>query len=114
MPALDSFALSPMTLNLKDLLERISNINDFDSGERLRPDFKALMGLAGRQQTILETRSRKTKPVGPLVLHQGTQQSWKNSSNVRRIFHTGLVVSHRPLLQPQDLASVAPLLLRAP
>ncbi len=23
-------------------LERISNINDFDSGERLRPDFKAL------------------------------------------------------------------------
>jgi hypothetical protein len=38
-------------------IERVSNINDLDSGAPLRPDFKALMGTAGTPRTIYETRS---------------------------------------------------------
>ncbi len=39
-------------------LERVSNIDDLDSGAPLRPDFKAFAGIAGTYRGIFETRSR--------------------------------------------------------
>ncbi len=40
-------------------LERVSNIDDLDSGAPLRPDFKAFAGIAGTYRGIFETRSSK-------------------------------------------------------
>ncbi len=38
-------------------VERVSNIDDLDSGAPLRPDFKAFAGIAGTYRGIFETRS---------------------------------------------------------
>ncbi len=47
---------------LRSLLERVSNIDDLDSGAPLRPDFKAFAGIAGTYRGIFETRSREPGP----------------------------------------------------
>lgn len=51
-------ALSPSRL------ERVSNIDDFDSRAPLRPDFTALTEVAGMPRTIFETRSRHISGIG--------------------------------------------------
>jgi hypothetical protein len=60
-------------------VERVSNIDDLDSRQPVRPRFKALLGIVGTQRTIFETSSsEKTrigayglKPDGTLTAHLG-------------------------------------------
>ena len=50
------------------MLERVSNINDFDSGAPWRPDSKALAGIAGTWRTICRVENRRIGGSLPVAL----------------------------------------------